>query len=143
MGPWMYYSPLWVGALLVMAMNDALREKVPGLSPAMQWTVVAAVAISVGLQFQILMIGAQGAFAQVIPVPWGRSIRGGSAMAIGWLVILTSVLGWISGFLSNEAVLTAGLILGGLALAALVAAALLYIWNLPAAMPDFREERRR
>ncbi|HPM23412.1 MAG TPA: hypothetical protein PLP66_05865, partial [Phycisphaerae bacterium] len=75
MGRATYYSPLWLGALLVLALNEPLRVGLT-LPDATEWLIVAALAIAAGLQSQVLLVGAQGAFAQVLPVPWGRSVRG-------------------------------------------------------------------
>ncbi|MEW6250236.1 MAG: hypothetical protein AB1716_06295 [Planctomycetota bacterium] len=142
MGPWTYYSPLALGALLVLALNDALRESLAWLTPWQQWTAVAAVAVGVGLQFQVLLFGAQGAFAQVLPVPWGRSIRGGAAVLAGWLILLASALGWVSGLLVSEEAVTAGVVVGVLGAIALGAAVITYVWSLPAALPDFSAKAR-
>lgn len=142
MGRWTYYSPLWLGAVLVLAMNDALRASLPPAEPWRQWLIVAGIAVAVGLQSQVLMIGAQGAFAQVLPVPWGRSIRGGSAAAAGWLLIAWVGLSAITVLLGHEAITTAATVLGLLSLAALGGALVIYVWNIPAALPDFGPDRR-
>ena len=86
MGPWAYYSPLWLGALLVLALNDSLRGLM--VWPEwLEWLAVAGVAVLAGVQAQVLTIGAQGLFAQVLPVPIGKSIRGGPAVLGGTLLI--------------------------------------------------------
>jgi hypothetical protein len=142
-GPWAYYSPLVLGAALVFAMNDAVRSVLPPWSPWAQWLAVAGVALVVAVQCQVLMIGAQGAFAQVVPVPWGRSIRGRAAAGAGWLLIAWVGLSGVTTLLGVEAVTQAAVALGGLSLAALVGAGVIYLWQIPAAIPDFRDERRR
>jgi hypothetical protein len=142
MGRWTYYSPLWLGALLVILMNDSLRAALPPMEPWAHWLVVAGVAVAAGLQSQVLMIGAQGAFAQVLPVPWGRSIRGRSAAAGGWLLIGWVALSLATVLLGYEEITQAALVLGGLSLAALGGAAVIYAWNVPAAIPDFGREGR-
>jgi hypothetical protein len=142
-GPWTYYSPLWLGAVLVLALNDALRSSLPPMEPWVRWLVVAAVAVLVGLQSQVLMVGAQGAFAQVLPVPRGRSIRGGAAAAGGWLLVAWVGLSAVTVLLGYEAVTQAAIVLGVLSLAALGGALLIYVWNIPAAVADFGQERRR
>lgn len=142
MGRWTYYSPIALGALLVIVMNDSLRAALPSLEPWTHWLVVVGVALAAGLQSQVLMIGAQGAFAQVLPVPWGKSIRGGGAATAGWLLILWVVLSGVTVLLAAEAVTRAAMVLGVASLAALAAALVVYVWNIPAAVADFGREER-
>jgi hypothetical protein len=142
MGRWTYYSPLGLGVLLVLLLNDSLRASVPTYAPAVQWLIVAAYALGAALAAQVLMIGAQGAFAQVLPVPRGRSIRGGAAVSAGWLFIAWVVLGLTTALLYSEEIGTAALVLGVCDLAALAGALGIYFWNIPAALPDFLAERR-
>jgi hypothetical protein len=141
-GPWAYYSPLWLGALLVLALNDALRASLPPMAPWARWLIVVGAAVLVGLQSQVLMIGAQGAFSQVLPVPRGRSIRGGAAAAGGWLLIAWVVLSAVTVLLAWEGVALGDWVMGVLSLAALGGAIGIYIWNLPTAVTDFKAERR-
>lgn len=143
MGRWTYYSPLWLGALLVLVMNDALRASLPPLQPWAQWLIVAGAAVAVGLQCQVLMLGAQGAFAQVLPVPWGKSQRGSGAAAAGWLLIAWVGLSGATVLLGFEAITPAAMVLGVLSLGALAGALVIYIWNIPAAAEDFGHEGRR
>jgi hypothetical protein len=138
---WAYYSPLWLGALLVLALNDALRAALPLMPPWASWLVVAGVAVLAGLQAQVLLVGAQGAFAQVLPVPRGRSIRGGAAAAGGWLLIAWVLLSGVTVLLGGEAVTEAAIVLGILSLVALGGAIVIYAWNIPAAIADFGSER--
>lgn len=140
MGRWAYYSPLWLGALLVLAMNDSLRAQLPKAEPWVQWLAVAGAAVLFGVQCQVLMIGVQGAFAQVLPVPRGKSIRGGAAVAGGWLLIGWFALSAVTGLLGYEEVTTAARVLGLLSLTSLVGAVIIYVWNIPAAVPDFGTE---
>ncbi len=142
MGRWTYYSPLWLGVLLMLALNEALRGFVPSWTPEAQWLLVAGVAVAVGVQFQVLMIGAQGAFAQVLPVPRGRSIRGGAAVLGGWLLIAWFVLSAVTCLLGHESVTTAATTLGAVSLAALGGAVAVYVWSLPAAVADFASQGR-
>ena len=142
MNVWTYYSPLLLGIALVLALNDAIRGAM-SYQPATEWAIVIALALAVGIQCQLLMIGAQGVFAQVLPVPIGRSFRGPAAARAGWLLALwvglsaaAALYGWENGTLVFR-------ILGGLAIAALVLSAIIYIWNIPAAQDDFSEPRRR
>ncbi len=142
MGRWTYYSPLWLGALLVVALNDELRAALPPWAPWAQWTAVALTALVFGVQCQLLMIGAQGAFAQVLPVPWGKSIRGGAAVVVGTLLIAWNALGLICGSLLRHEVYVAGLVLAGLSLLSLLGAIVTYVWSLPAAVADFGNDKR-
>ena len=142
MGPWTYYSPLWLGAALVLALNDALRAGLPPMAPWVRWLVVAGVAVVAGLQAQVLLIGAQGAFAQVLPVPWGRSIRGGAAAGAGWLLMAWVGLSCTTVLLGYEAVTQAAVALGILSATALAGALLVYLWNLPVAVADFTDRGR-
>lgn len=142
MGRWTYYSPLWLGALLVLALNEAVRATTT-LPDWQEWLIVVGLAIVTGLQCQVLMIGAQGAFAQVLPVPWGKSIRGGGAALAGWLLMAWFVLSAVTGLLSFEQVTMAALVLGALSLAALAGALVIYVWNIPAALSDFGDRETR
>lgn len=160
MGRWTYYSPLLLGALLLLALNEPLRALVPRASPGVQWTLVIVVAVLFGIQCQVLMVGAQGAFAQVLPVPRGRSIRGAGAAAAGWLLIGWFGLAGVTVLLGYESVVavvplaeaaeaeprgtgmtTAAVVVGLAALACLAGAIAIYAWNLPAAVADFGDER--
>jgi hypothetical protein len=141
MGRWTYYCPLWLGPLLVLAMNDSLRAAMHW-SDQTEWLIVVGLAVAAGLQCQVLMIGAQGAFAQVLPVPMGKSIRGGGAAVAGWLLIAWVGLSTVTVMLGFEAVTRAAVVLGICSLAALAGALLIYAWNLPVAVADFGNERR-
>jgi len=142
MGRATYYSPLWLGALLVLALNEPLRVGLT-LPDATEWLIVAALAIAAGLQSQVLLVGAQGAFAQVLPVPWGRSVRGRSAALAGWLLIAWVWLSVVTVMLGFETVTQAALVVGALSLAALAGALIVYIWYIPAAVRDFATDERR
>lgn len=142
MGAWAYYSPLWLGALLVLALNESIRALVPTLSPGQQALVVAAAAAVVGLECQLLMVGAQGVFAQVLPVPRGRSIRGGGARLAGGLLIAALGFGDVAALLGYEGLFWPATVLAAVALAAGAGAAVVYIWETPAAAADFRTDGR-
>lgn len=141
MGRWTYYAPLWLGILVILSLNDAIRRSLSTLEPWQQWVIVFCGAIAGGLHCQLLMLGSQGAFAQVLPVPGGRSIRGTPAVAAGWLLIAWFVLGIATLLLLLEGVSSAALVAAALSGAALLAAAAIYAWNLPAAVVDFGAER--
>lgn len=141
MGRWTYYSPLWIGALLIFSLNDAIRRGVAAYPDWQQWLIVVGAAIAGGLHCQILMLGTQGAFAQVLPVPGGRSIRGPAATMAGWLLALWFVLGIATVLLLMEGITTAAITVGSVTAATLIGAVLIYVWNLPAAVEDFRARR--
>lgn len=143
MGAWSYYSPLWLGALLVLVLNESVQGALPVMSPAGEWTVLAGIAALVGLECQVLMIGAQGAFAQVLPVPVGRSIRGRGAVVAGGLLMTWVVLGGVTVLLGYERVTDAAVVVGVMAVAALAGAIVVYVWELPAAVADFGTRDRR
>lgn len=142
MSRWTYYSPLWLGTLLVLALNESLRAAM-ARPDWQEWLIVVAVAVVTGVQCQVLMTGAQGAFAQVLPVPWGKSIRGGAAALAGWLLIAWFGLSAVTVLLGFEQVTTAAIVLGILSLAALAGALAVYVWNIPAAVADFGDKQPR
>jgi len=142
MGRFTYYSPLWLGLLLTLALNSLVREAAPPQSETRFWLLVTAIGVGVGLVCQLGLIGAQGAFGQVLPVPRGRSLRGRPASVSGWLLLLAIALGASAGLLWIEKGLQAvRVIIAVLAGLALAAALIVYAWNLPAAVSDFREEQ--
>ncbi len=128
--------------MLVLAVNDSLRAALPPMSPGQTWLIVMAIALAVGIQAQVLMTGVQGAFAQVLPLPIGRSIRGGGAALTGWLLIAWVGLSAVTVLLGYEAVTRAAVVIGVLSLVALAAALVSYIWNIPAAQRDFAAGER-
>jgi len=141
MGPWSYYSPLGLAALVVLALNDSIRGAM--VRPDWQeWLVVAGIALAAGVQAQLAMFAAQGVFAQVLPVPIGKSIRGGSAVLSGALLLGWVLLSCAAILLGYEEVGLPARILGVAALAALAGALVVYIWALPTAVADFRTRER-
>lgn len=142
MGPWTYYSPLWLGALLVLAINDMIRAAY--LHPDwLEWLIVAGWAVVSGVALQVLFVGAQGVFAQVIPVPLGKSIRGGAGAGIGWALIAGILLLAVAGLLFREGVSRAAWVLLAVSVISFGTAIVLYVWNVPAAVRDFGDGRRR
>ncbi len=132
-----YYSPLWLGVLIVVALNESVRGMVPTYSPAAQWGVVSIVAIVAALQCQVLMIGAQGAFAQALPVPFGKTVRGGYAVFAGWMLIAWVGLSGVTVLLGYQAVTAASRMVGIASFAALGVFFATYFWSLPTATADF------
>ncbi len=141
MGRWTYYAPLWLGVLVILSLNDAIRAALKSYEPAQQWLVVIAAALAGGLHCQALLIGSQGAFAQVLPVPRGKSIRGTPAVVAGWLLIFWFVLSIVTLLLALEQIYAGVLVVGITAAAALLSSLATYAWSLPAAVADFRADR--
>jgi hypothetical protein len=141
MGPWSYYSPLWLAALVVLALNDSIRGAM-ARPDWQEWLVVSGVAVAAAAQAQLAMFGAQGVFAQVLPVPIGKSIRGGAAVLSGALLLGWVLLSCAAILLGYEEVGLPARIVGVAALAALAGALVVYIWALPTAVADFRARER-
>lgn len=137
MGAWTYYSPLGLGIVLTLVLHETIRAHAPAMAAWAEWPFVIGLAIGVGLLCQLLLVGAQGAFAQVLPVPMGRSIRGRGAMVGGWLVIGCVVLASAALLLWVEGLVIAGLVSGVLSLLCAAGAAGAYIWCWPVAVRDF------
>jgi len=141
-GPWTYYAPLWLGSLVAAALYVGNLGQLP---PWPNWVHAVAVVIGaplVGVQLQLGLIGLQGAFAQVMPVPRGRTIRGRAAVVVGALLLGWSGSGLAAALLRSEGLNVPPLVVAGVALVCLVAAGVAYIWSLPSAMRDFGSERQ-
>lgn len=139
MGPWTYYSPLWIGLLLVAVMSDSIFEwDLVATAPA--WVKLAAlcgVGVAVALALQLGLIGAQGAFAQVLPAPAGRSIRGPAAVFVGWSILSSITLLAAAFLFSNEELAQVWRVVGGIGGACGLMAAVAYVWSWPVAQQDF------
>jgi hypothetical protein len=142
MGFWTYYSPLGIGVVLALVLHEAIWAHAPAMPAWGRWPFVAGVAVGVGLLCQLMLIGVQGAFAQVLPVPVGRSIRGPGAMLGGWLIIVAIVLGAAGGLLRSEELHRAGLVIVVLGLLAAAGALITYVWCWPTAVRDFGKDAR-
>ncbi len=140
MGPWAYYSPLLAGIAGTWALNDTVREQLPVMGPASTWLLVAGVSLLVGLQAQVLMFAAQGAFAQVLPVPIGKSMRGGVAQMAGWFLLGWVVVSSVTVVIGLESVGRA-VVPGVIGMGMLLVAVGTYIWGLPTAQADFGREK--
>ncbi len=141
MGPWVYFSPLLVGAALVLALLDTLRAKAPAMPAWLMYVYLPSLVVAGGVAAQLLLIGMQGVRAQVLPVPFGRSIRGSSAAWAGYLILGCALSGVIAFLLASESLTTAAWILAVTATAMAIFAILLYVWSLPAAQSDFRDAK--
>ncbi len=141
MGPWTYYSPLWLGMLLAFVSHDTIRQRLTEPDAWTAWAVVAGVGAVLGLAGQVLLIGVQGVFAQVLPVPGGRSIRGRGAVGGGFLLIVFVAFTGVAALLWSEELAMASWILAGIGLLAGAGAVLTYIWCWPVAVRDFARSR--
>ncbi|RMF72009.1 MAG: hypothetical protein D6744_17260 [Planctomycetota bacterium] len=141
MGRFTYYTPALIGALLVLGQANLLFEqpRVAALSESARWAVLVAACVANALLFQLLMVGAQGAFAQVLPVPKGRSIRGRAAVVTGALIIGSVALAMIAGLLQFEAIQPAATWVWSASAACAIAAIVLYGWQAPLAPRDFAD----
>jgi hypothetical protein len=146
MNRWTYYSPLALGALFGLLARDFYEHLLPG-EPWQAVATVTGIAIGFGLLAQLALVGVQGAFAQVMPVPGGRSIRGRAAVVIGALLLAALVGGIVAAILYGEGLgeegllPTVALLIAILAAAAAIGAAGVYAWSWPAAERDFATER--
>lgn len=140
MGSWTYYSPLWIGPLLVAILSQNIVEW-DYVATAPPWAKVGAVvvvAIVVAIALQIVMFGAQGAFAQVIPAPGGRSIRGGGAVFVGWMILAGMTLLAAAFLFETAELLAVWRVVGGIGVGCGLAAAAGYAWSWPMAQQDFK-----
>ncbi len=134
-----YYSPIWIGALIGVVLARSWLQQQSGLPP---WQVNLIYFVGCplfGVLCQLFFVGTQGAFAQVLPVPGGRSIRGRAAVVAGALLMSGMALGGLAMLSMNEegvgqVVMRAFLMAAG---AALLAAIVAYLWALPLAAKDF------
>lgn len=141
MSPFAYYSPMLVGVVLIFSMSGAIRESYPTYSDAAWYAMLTYLALRTAVHCQFIMIGLQGVYAQVLPVPMGKSIRGGAAVAAGSLILISAL-----GFAAWALLISEWMVIGA-TIAAIIAtgsglgAAVVYVWNIPAAVRDFADER--
>lgn len=141
MGRMTYYAPLWLGTIIGIILMWGSHELHGGGEPMSHKLKAAVNGFLIGCVCQTIMIGLQGVFAQVLPVPGGRSIRGQTAAVSGTMLLASVALGLVAGLLAYEKVQTGALFVGGAAGAALLAALVAYLWGLPLAQRDFEDER--
>lgn len=137
MGPWTYYSPLWLGTIIAGVVGYNALDQLPPMAAWLLWLVFVVGCVLVGVQCQLVMIGAQGVFAQVLPVPRGRSIRGRGAIAGGGFLLGWVAFGVVSGVLLLEELRVVPLVLAGVSLVCLAGAVVTYAWCWPFAVRDF------
>lgn len=137
MGRGAYYAPGLVVAALALIVYVDNTDQLP---PWENWQHVlagAGFAVGAALIAQLAMVGAQGAFAQVLPVPGGRSVRGRSAAWAGGLVLVWFGLGLVAAVLGAERIRVGPWVFAGISLAPLLLALGIYVWALPTAQRDF------
>lgn len=139
MGRMTYYAPLLIGFLFGAATANLAFPELDAASRWWFWTGVVLMGLQVGVVCQTAMIGAQGVWAQVLPVPGGRSIRGQIAVFSGTCLLASMVTGVASGLLLLEDMTTPALIVGVLHWALLLTAIGGYIWGWPLARRDFAD----
>lgn len=143
MSVWTYYSPIGVGFLLVLILHETVGGYAPVEWPLWtRWPFVIVIGILSGLLCELLLIGVQGAFAQVLPVPVGRSIRGRGAVLGGALIIAAVALAAIAGLLKIQDMLAPAGVTTVLCALAAVGAVITYFWSWPVAVRDFHEGNR-
>lgn len=152
MTKWQYWSPLLVGGVigevygLQASMNSGGNPLITmGLLPL-------ASALSWAILLQLAMFAAQALFAAVLPVPFGKSIRGTKCRVIGFLMLLGALIALF--FILSEAFVYLGSqrhtltlfwqiwFIGWAVVAALCypAALVIFLYSLPTAEPDFQTE---
>ncbi|TWT44162.1 hypothetical protein RAS1_05700 [Phycisphaerae bacterium RAS1] len=141
MGRFTYYAPLWLGTIVGIILMWGSHELHGGGEPMSHKLKAAVNGLLIGCLCQTIMLALQGTFAQVLPVPGGRSIRGQTAVVSGTMLLVAVGLGLVAGLLVYEKVDTGARIAGGSAGAALLVAIIAYLWGLPLAQRDFEDER--
>lgn len=134
---WAYYLPLGIGLVVTLVLHETVWAHASGLPEWAEWPLVMGVGLVVGLLCQLMLVGVQGAFAQVLPVPRGRSIRGRGAVTGGLLIVGCVALGAVAGLLQSEELARAAQVVGALSLAAGIGAVIAYLWCWPMAVRDF------
>lgn len=144
MNQFTYWSPLVFGTLLFALFASANLQDGPAWliasSRGAQAAWISVGALLAGLHAQIVMFGCQGFFAQCLPVPIGKTIRGSGASAAGLLMLLYFVgaLAWTLVGPVLEGLLF--VVATGVPIALAAAAMTAYLWSLPTAVRDFGRE---
>lgn len=129
-----YYAPFLIG--VVIGAGVLLADGYENI-PEPRVLFVAGQALLAGLVFQLVMLGLQGAFAQVLPVPSGRSIRGRGAVITGGLIILSVLAGVAARLIAVDEITPGTIVIGIASGVCFLCAVGVYIWCLPAAVRDF------
>jgi hypothetical protein len=152
MTKWQYWSPLIIGAVIGEIYGLQVFGK-SGASPFMAIGVLPFLcALGWAISLQLAMIGAQGLFAAVLPVPFGKSIRGPRCRVVGFLVLFGPAVAAFFMF-SGAFLHLAGLgrTLGwfwsiwfifwaAFSFLSQPAALVIYLYSAPMAEPDFRDD---
>jgi hypothetical protein len=139
MSAWTYYSPLWLGTILAGIVGYSSLDQLPPMATGLLWTVFVLGCLVVGVHCQLVMIGAQGVFAQVLPAPGGRSIRGRAAVVGGSFLFGWVLFAVVAALLRTEGMPRAPIILGAAGLVCLAGAVITYVWCWPTALRDFEK----
>ncbi len=141
MGPLAYYAPLWLGTLLAAGIIAVSHPALAELAPLHRALWLLVYPVAAGLWAQSAMVGAQGVFAQVLPAPGGRSIRGPSAVLAGSFTLTFVSALPAAVFLSVQGQSGPAYWAQGVSGGALVLAGISYFWAWPTADRDFAGER--
>lgn len=137
MGRFTYYAPLYVGFIVSMLGRDVYVEQVTFGITWLYWFTIIAASLGFALMCQLVFIGIQGFSAQVLPVPFGRSIRGSGARWMGAGLLLAIAGNNVAGLFLWEAMSMVAYIILGVSSAILLSVLIAYLWSLPAAVADF------
>jgi hypothetical protein len=140
MGPVAYFSPAYIGFVLGLVIATSFRPLQPGQPAWAHWGLMVLSATGVAAAAQLAFVGAQGAFAQVLPAHRGRSVRGRPAILAGTLLLffVAALAAAIVMYRDTwDASTWAGFGVAGIFLAGALAT---YGWALPAAVQDFTAE---
>lgn len=136
-----YYAPAVLGVVVVLLMNPTIRAGRPSWAAGMEWPFLVLAAVGAGLLCQAVMFGVQGALAQVIPAPGGRTVRGRGAVLIGACVLLAVAASLAAALFASEGMTALTAWTWVVAGAAMLAAGATYAWQWPAADRDFADQR--
>lgn len=132
-----YYSPILLGAVLVLILHDTLGGMVPAEPAGLHWAAYGGLALGGGLVAQLLMIGLQGTFARALPVPVGRTMRGRSALLVGLGILVSFVAVLLYGLFRAQGYDTAATGALWVALGMVAVVMVMYAWSWPTAQRDF------
>jgi len=152
MTKWQYWSPLLVGGVIGEIHGLQASMKLEGNPLITMGLLPLAYALGGAIQLQLVMFAAQALFAAVLPVPFGKSIRGTKCRVIGFLMLLGTLIALF--FSLSEAFVYFGSqrhtltpfwqiwFIGWAVVAALCypAALVIFLYSLPTAEPDFQIE---
>lgn len=149
MTKWQYWSPSLIGAVLGWIIGLQIHGNSQGNPLVSLALLPLAYALTGAVSLQLTIFALQGLFAGVLPVPFGKSMRGANCRVIGLLLLLGLLVGlllrvtgaseqlgperhnlswfWLIWFVSWAA-------FSGLSGPA---ALVIYLYSLPAAKPDF------